>query len=55
MNLSLELESELVKYDVDEIEIMLQTGGVPAARIRTLEEVSFVRTSSETFLYIYLS
>ena len=48
----LELESELVKYDVDEIEIMLQTGGVPAARIRTLEEcLSSEQVQKRSFIY----
>jgi len=35
---ALELENELGKYDAEDVEIRLQQGGVPAARIRTLPE-----------------
>ena len=48
----LELEAELVKYDADEIELILQMGGVPAARIRTLEEcLSSDQVRNRSFIY----
>ncbi len=49
----LELEAELVKYDADAIEIVLQTGGIPAARIRTLKECLLSeQVRKRSFIYI---
>lgn len=54
-----ELTAELVKYEASDIEIRLQRGGVPAARIRTLAEClasdqvasrSFIHTDPDTGL-----